>query len=247
MTAGAVAVGAASLPALELLVQQAAWLAPARARLLRRVAIARRQRVLDLGAGYGAVTGELVRRAGGPVVALDLAWHALSAAAEPLAGAGRVAGDAARLPLADRAFDLIFCQCALLWMPAPATLAEIDRVLAPGGVLVALEPDYGGLIEAPAATAVRAVWQAALARAGADPLLGRQLPGWLAARGFQVQVELLPELAPPEAARFAFLRELPLTAAERNQVAAAAAADAALSGWARVAHLPFFLVTAFKP
>ncbi len=239
-------VAAASLPAPELLAQQAGWLAPARARLLRRVAIARRARVLDLGAGYGAVTGELVRRAGGPVVALDLAWRALSAPAA-FAGAGRVAGDAARLPLADRAFDLVFCQCALLWMPAPAALAEIERVLAPQGVLIALEPDYGGLMEAPAATAVGAVWQAALARAGADPVIGRQLPGWLAARGFQVRVELLPELAPPEAARFAFLRELPLTAAERDQAAAAAAADAALSGWAHVAHLPFFLVTAFKP
>ena len=63
----------------ELLRRQAAWLAPARARLLRRVAVARRRSVLDLGGGYGAVTGELVRRAGGTVVALDHTLEALQA------------------------------------------------------------------------------------------------------------------------------------------------------------------------
>ena len=54
-----------ALPSKTLLEAQAEWLAPARARLLRRVGIARRRRILDLGAGYGAVTGELVRRGGG--------------------------------------------------------------------------------------------------------------------------------------------------------------------------------------
>lgn len=234
-----------SLPSLELLNRQTQWLAPARARLLRRIAIAQRQRVLDLGAGYGAVTGELVRRSGGLVVALDLSLTALRAP-ERFAGAGRVCADARRLPFAERAFDLVFCQCALLWMPAPAALDEIGRVLEANGVLIALEPDYGGLIESPPTIALRDVWLAALARAGADPLIGRRLPGWLEARGFRVRVELLPELHPPERARFQFLRDLPLTEDERAALQAAETADAALTGWARVAHLPFFLVTAVK-
>ena len=68
-----------SLPQAELLRQQAAWLAPARARLFRRVQIAQRQRVLDLACGYGTVTGELVRRCGGSVTALDCNPEALAA------------------------------------------------------------------------------------------------------------------------------------------------------------------------
>ncbi|MCS6910621.1 MAG: methyltransferase domain-containing protein [Anaerolineales bacterium] len=236
-----------SLPTADLLHAQAKWLAPARARLLRRVAIARRGRVLDLGAGSGAVTGELVRRAGGSVTALDLAFAALRADPTPFAGAGRVCADALRLPFPSLTFDLVFCQCALLWMqPAEAVLDEIARVLRAEGALVALEPDYGGLIEHPPEAALREVWIAALARAGADPFIGRKLPGWLEARGFRVRVDLLPELRPPDPARFDFLRGLPLTEDEQTRVGQAARADEHNAGWARVAHLPFCLVTAMK-
>ena len=70
----------------QLLTEQAAWLAPARARLLRRVAIAHRQRVLDLGAGPGAVTPELVRRSGGLVVALDVDLDALQTNGDAVLG-----------------------------------------------------------------------------------------------------------------------------------------------------------------
>jgi SAM-dependent methyltransferase len=235
------------LPSAALLKAQAEWLAPARARLLRRAAIARRGRVLDLGAGSGAVTGELVRRAGGPVVALDLAFAALRTEAESFAGARRVCANALRLPFPPRTFDLVFCQCALLWMqPVDAVLDEIARVLQAEGVLVALEPDYGGLIEHPPEAAVREVWIAALTRAGANPFIGRELPGRLEARGFRVGVDLLPELRPPDPARFDFLRGLPLTAEEQACVERAARTDAHNAGWARVAHLPFCLITARK-
>jgi SAM-dependent methyltransferase len=227
-------------PPAELLRLQAQWLAPARARLLRRMDVARRRCALDLGASYGAVTGELARRCGGRVVALDRACEPLRAP-EAFAGAGRVQGEAAQLPFPAGAFDLVFCQCALLWMPLPRTLDEVARVLQPGGTLVALEPDYGGMIEYPAETATRELWLAGLSRAGADPLLGRKLPAWLEARGFDVRVDLLPELRPPEPARFAFLRDLLTTEAER-----AALRRVETQGGASVAHLPFFLVTAVK-
>lgn len=229
-----------------LLRQQAGWLAPARARLLRRAAIARRQSVLDLGAGTGAVTPELVRRSGGRVVALDRDVGALTAEPAAFAGAQRIVGDAAALPFADGAFDLVFCQCALLWMPLAATLAEIHRVLQPEGVLIALEPDHGGLIEHPEAAATRALWLAALQRAGADPCVGRKLPEALGAAGFRVRVELLSELHPPSPTRFELLLSLPLTAAERARVARLRDEQAGRFGDAVLAHLPFFLVTATR-
>lgn len=219
-----------------------------RSRLLRRVHIAQRKRVLDLGAGWGAVTGELTQRAasGALTVALDREFAPLHLGQWPLA-AQRVQADAAHLPFAPASYDLIFCQCALLWMP-PAALDEIARLLAPAGVLLALEPDYGGLLEYPPESAARELWLSALTRAGADPFIGRKLPGLLAARGFDLRVDLIPELTPPSPARFAFLHDLPLTPAEQAQVQQlAAAAQTAAAPWSQLAHLPFCLITAMKP
>lgn len=238
----------ADLPSPEMLAQQAMWLAPARSQLLRRVMIARRRRVLDLGAGYGAVTGELVNRAGGPVVALDRAVGALRAETDSFRGAYRVGGDAVCLPFGDNAFDLLFSQIALLWMSTvEAVLDEVRRVLATGGALVALEPDYGGMIEHPPELASRDVWLSALARAGADPLIGRKLPGLLSARGFDVRVSLFDTLYIPDPARFDFLRGLPLTDAELAKLdCIEREAERYAAPWSQVAHLPFLLITAIR-
>lgn len=230
------------LPSEKLLRQQTAWLGPARARLLRRADIARRRRVLDLACGYGGVTGELVRRSGGKVTALDCRRAALSLHREEFAGAEVVCGKAEALPFSTGEFDLVFCQFGLLWTELSAAVPEIRRVLMPGGALAALEPDYGGMIEFPPETATRDLWIAALERAGADPCVGRKLPGRLTAAGFDVHVHLLERLVSPSPLRFDLLAELPLTDAERLTL------DRARQAAARepycVAHLPMFLVTA---
>ena len=229
------------LPPPELLQQQADWLAAARGRLLRRVQVARRRRVLDLGCGRGIVTGELVRRSGGTVVALDRNRPALGDDDRPFADAARVCADAARLPFAQERFDLVFCQFALLWMDAPAAVGEIRRVLRPGGLLVAIEPDYGGMIEYPAEIATRDLWLAGITRAGGDPLVGRKLPGLLRRAGWDVRVDLLDRLEPPSPTRFDLLRGLPLDADQRATLdhIAALSTDA-------LVHLPLFLITATK-
>ncbi len=232
------------LPCRELLEQQAVWFAPARSRLLRRAHIAGRRRVLDLACGPGTVTGELVRRCGGSVIALDRNRATLGEDGPAFADAWRVGGDAGRLPFADRTFDLVFCQFALMWFDLPAAVREIRRVLQSGGALIALEPDYGGMIEYPVEIASREIWSAALNRAGADPQVGRKLPGLLSDAGFQVRVDLLDRLEGPSAARFDLLRELPLTDKEKETLDRIETADAAFADTTRVAHLPIFLVTA---
>ncbi|MCB8982704.1 MAG: class I SAM-dependent methyltransferase [Ardenticatenaceae bacterium] len=233
-----------ALPDKNLLEAQAAWLAPARGRLLRRVGVARRRRILDLGAGYGAATGELARRGGGVVVALDRAFTAVSQTP-----ALNVNGDARHLPFQNETFDLVFCQCVLLWVREIQTaVTEIHRILQPGGVLIALEPDYAGLIEQPPQAATRDLWLAALARAGAEPEIGRKLPGILAAQGFDVRVDLLESVERPSPTRFDFLRTLPLTPDEQSALARAEeAAHRLTDAWAQIAHLPFFLITAVRP
>jgi len=280
-----------------LLAAQAEWLAPARARLLRRVGVARRRRILDLGAGYGAVTGELVRRGGGLVVALDRivtstgsvtgastgsvtgastgsvtgasigavtgasTGAVTGASTGAVTGASALGGDALSLPFADDSFDLVFCQCVLMWVTAATSVtstgsvtggletavSEIHRILEPNGVLIALEPDYAGMIEHPPQIVTRDIWLSALARVGAEPRAGRLLPGLLTAQGFVVRVDLLDSLLAPDVTRFDFLRTLPLLPEEMSTLDQAALAGDNLAGaWQQIAHLPFFLITATK-
>ncbi len=233
-----------SLPSEELLREQAAWLAPARSRLLRRADIARRQNVLDLGCGSGAVTGELVRRAGGKVTALDCREDVFTEYAASFAGAACVCGRAEALPLADHTFDLVFCQFAFLWFDAPAAVREIRRVLAPGGALVALEPDYGGMIEYPPEIALGDVWTDALRRAGADPCVGRKLPVLLSHAGFRVHVDLPDRLMPPSPLRFRMIEGLPLMPDEKKTLRKAEKHDAEMGDAPRVVHLPVFFLHA---
>jgi SAM-dependent methyltransferase len=237
-----------ALPPAPLLDQQAEWLAPARQRLLRRVQVARRKRILDLGAGYGAVTPELVRRSGGQVIALDCVVDALHEAQQAFEGASRVGAHAAFLPFKTGTFDLVFSQLTLLWVsPLAQALDHIHRILMPGGALVALEPDYEAMIEYPPDVAARDLWCAGLTRAGADPSIGRKLPGLLAARGFDVHIAMFDTLYAPQPTRLEFLRDLPFTETERQQLDRITfEVTLHTRPWSQLAHLPFFLITAIK-
>ncbi len=235
----------ADLPSMRLIREQAKWLAPARSWLLKQADLPSRHSVLDLGCGFGTITQELASQAGGRVVALDHNYLALNTSPAALRAAGPACGDAAALPFADGSFDLIFSQLALLWMPLASTLTEVRRVMRAGGALVAIEPDYGGLIEYPPEIALKDLWMTALARAGADPLIGRKLPSALAEQGFEVKVELFNEMTPPVGARFDLLRGLPLTGYEQKLLDRTEYHAQRLSDpWQQVAHLPFVLITA---
>jgi demethylmenaquinone methyltransferase/2-methoxy-6-polyprenyl-1,4-benzoquinol methylase len=84
-------------------------------------------RVLDLGAGTGAANRELGTRR---VVALDPSAPMLDLNPQRR----RVAGYGEHLPFADASFDAVFSAFVLRNVDSvPATLAEIHRVLRPGG------------------------------------------------------------------------------------------------------------------
>jgi ubiquinone/menaquinone biosynthesis C-methylase UbiE len=106
---------------------------------LRELSAAPEERVLDVGCGTGALL-EAVRERwpGAAGVGVDLSLEMLAIARRRLPPAvALVAADAGRLPFADGAFDGATCTSVLHHWPEPATaLAEVARVLRPGGRLV---------------------------------------------------------------------------------------------------------------
>jgi len=95
--------------------------------------------LLDLGAGTGRVTRELTRRYPRALVtALDLSPGMLREARRHQRLWRRfalVCGDALRLPLRAASVDVVFSNLMLQWCePLDAALAEVRRVLSPGGL-----------------------------------------------------------------------------------------------------------------
>lgn len=107
-----------------------------------------RAEVLDFGSGSCFVS-ELLNRLGYLTVAFDIDPMILAIGRERLtldprcdpSRSGFVAGDGCRLPFLNESFDGIICMNALHHMPDfGATLAEMCRVLRPGGRAVFSEP-----------------------------------------------------------------------------------------------------------
>jgi O-methyltransferase/aklanonic acid methyltransferase len=90
-------------------------------------------RVLDLAAGRGALTRALAGRAG-RIVAVDAAPRMVELLARDLPAVESHLMDAAALELPDAAFDLVVAGFVMHILPDPvATVAEVNRVLRPGG------------------------------------------------------------------------------------------------------------------
>ena len=90
--------------------------------------------VVDLGAGTGKFTPQLTRT-GATVIAVEPvdAMRAQLAAAQP--GVTALAGTAQAMPLASASVDAVVCAQAFHWFASREALAEIHRVLKPGGWL----------------------------------------------------------------------------------------------------------------
>jgi malonyl-CoA O-methyltransferase len=97
--------------------------------------------VLDIGAGTGVATAELVQRyPGARVIALDFALPMLLKARKRGSWLRRpkcICGDLEQIPLASASIDLIYSNAAIQWSnDLPATFVEFLRVLRPGGLLM---------------------------------------------------------------------------------------------------------------
>jgi SAM-dependent methyltransferase len=119
---------------------------PLAPRLADLAGVSRGQRVLDVGCGTGALTGELVGRLGAPsVAAVDPSMPFVASIRHryPEVDAHRSTAD--QLPFVDDSFDAALAQLVVLFMPDPiAGLREMARATRPDGVVAACVWDHGG-------------------------------------------------------------------------------------------------------
>jgi len=122
---------------------------PQESAIFRGYRLAGDLQILDVGCGTGEITARLAEMYGGATLTgVDLIAENLERAATRCrAFAPRVrfrTADAFALPFQDGAFDVVVCRHMLQAVPRPGeAIAEMVRVLRPGGRLHLLVEDYG--------------------------------------------------------------------------------------------------------
>jgi SAM-dependent methyltransferase len=121
------------------------WSGPLADQLLDLVGVRSGQRVVDVGCGPGALTARLVQRVGAAgVAAVDPSEPFVVAARDRLPGVDVRCASAEALPFDDDVFDAALAQLVVQFMADPvAGLAEMTRVVRPGGVVAACVWDQG--------------------------------------------------------------------------------------------------------
>jgi SAM-dependent methyltransferase len=104
------------------------------------------QRVLDVGCGTGALTGELVGRLGAAsVAAADPSEPFVASVRQRFPEVDVHRATAEALPFPDDSFDAALAQLVVLFMSDPvAGVTEMARVTRPGSVVAACVWDHGG-------------------------------------------------------------------------------------------------------
>ena len=114
--------------------------------LVSRIDVGPDDSAIDVATGTAAVAIELVRRTGCSVVGIDQSPEMLAAGRERVQAAGLAGqirlmeGSAEQLPFPDASFDALTFTYLLRYVKDPTeTLAELARVVRPGGTMAALE------------------------------------------------------------------------------------------------------------
>lgn len=113
------------------------WPEPAPDAIARRLGLSPASTVLDLAAGTGKLTRMLVPRFASVVAVEPL--EGMRAVLERVTPGARVLpGTAEAIPLAQGAVDAVFVAEAFHWFDAARAVAELERVLRPGGGVAVL-------------------------------------------------------------------------------------------------------------
>jgi ubiquinone/menaquinone biosynthesis C-methylase UbiE len=193
-----------SVTELERLEKQAAIAQQLEAVWFKRVGCSDGARILDLGSGPGVTTTLLARTfPASTVVGVEPDGRLRRRAgsrAEQLGLANRctfVEGTGEAIPLEDASMDFAYARFLAQHLNEPArTLAELRRVVAPGGTAALLDVDDAGVVIHPEPLGL-AEFQARVARAqqelGGDRHVGRKLVAYLADAGFESpRTEVVP-------------------------------------------------------
>jgi SAM-dependent methyltransferase len=140
-----------------------AWLAD-------RLGLRRGATVVDVGAGTGKLTRDLVPT-GARVVAVEPLPEMLEQLAAAVPQAEALLGSAEELPLEDGSVDAVVAASAFHWFEPERALPEIHRVLRPGGALATL--GNGRDLSDPLQQEIQAIVSAYVPAPG-------QLHGWIA-------------------------------------------------------------------
>lgn len=166
--------------------------------------------VLEAGCGVGAQTVTLAAKSlQASVVSVDISAASLARARTRVEEAGLrnvtfAEADVYRLPFPDEHFDHVFVCFVLEHLARPeAALAELRRVLRPGGTLTVIEGDHGSAYFHPDSECARRAVQCLVdlqRRAGGDALIGRRLYPLLVRAGVR-EVRVSPRVVYADASR----------------------------------------------
>jgi arsenite methyltransferase len=148
------------------------------------------ERVLDVGVGPGFLAAEMAGEvgevgAGGMVAGIDVSESMLALAKGRDAALDLRAGSVGSIPYPDASFDVAVSTQVLEYVAdVPAALAELRRVVRPGGRILILDTDWDSIVwrsgDDARMAAVLDSWEGHLA----DPRLPRRLLGELRSAGF---------------------------------------------------------------
>ena len=152
------------------------------------------QRILDFGCGPGTISVGLAKAvAPGELYGVDMepSQIEMANAAARMSGVDNArfqVGDVAALPFEDGFFDVAHCHWVLMHVPdTQAVLAEVKRVLKPGGVISCREVNGESSFTQPDFGVIRKAWDMFEDLLSADdghPQMGKDLKGHLLNAGF---------------------------------------------------------------
>ena len=151
-------------------------------------------RILDLGCGPGTISVGLARAVEpGELHGIDAEESQVEMARAAASAGGHDnasfrTGDATDLPYDDDYFDVVHCHAVLMHVPdTRSVLAEVKRVLRPGGLISAREMIGDSSFIRPTLACLDEVWAAflkLLEANGGHPQMGKELKGGLLEAGF---------------------------------------------------------------
>ena len=151
-------------------------------------------RVLDFGCGPGNISVGLAKAVEpGEFQGIDMEASQIDLARSAASAGGHTnatfhVGSVTALPFEDNYFDVAHCHAVLMHVPdTAAALAEVKRVLKPGGIISSREMIVGSSFLEPSTENTAVAWATfagLLAANGGHPRMGKDLKGILLDAGF---------------------------------------------------------------